>query len=86
MFAEAGDFAVAVLDVELLRAAESFFFEERFVGFGESDFGFGAGGLGGGDTERSFGQLGAEAAEFEVLGLEGDEVFEVGVHRAGDRG
>ena len=83
LLAEPGDFALAVLDVELLEAAEGFFFGEGFVGFGEGYFGLGAGGLGGGDAERSVGQLGAEATELEVLGLEDDKMFEIGVHRAG---
>jgi len=83
LLAEAGDLAVAVLDVELLEAAEGLLFGEGFVGFGEGYFGFGAGGLGGGDAERSVGQLGAEAAELEVLSLEDDEMFEIGVHRMG---
>ena len=34
LLAETGDFAVAILDVELLGAAEGLFFEERLVGFG----------------------------------------------------
>ncbi len=49
LLAEAGDFGVAILDVELLGAAEGFFFGEGLVGIGEGDFGVGAGGLGGGD-------------------------------------
>ena len=49
LLAEAGDFALAVFDVELLRAAEGFFFGEGFGGFGEGNFGLGAGGLRGGD-------------------------------------
>jgi hypothetical protein len=76
---------LAVFDFELLGAAESFFFEEGAVGFGEGDFGLGPVGLGGGDAAGSVGELGAEAAEFEVLGLEGDEVFEIGVHREESR-
>jgi hypothetical protein len=83
LLAEAGNLAVAVFDFELLGAAEGFFFEEGAGGVGEGDFGFGAGGLGSGDAEWSVGELGAEAAEFEILGLEGDEVFEIGVHRTG---
>ena len=83
---EAGDLAVTVFDVELLRAAEGFFPGERPGGFGEGDFSFGARGLGGGDADGGIGELGAEAAEFEVHGLEGDEVFEVGVHEAECRG
>jgi len=75
LLAEAGDLALAVFDVGLLRAAEDFFFSERGFGGGESDFGLGAGGLRGGDAERGVDELLAEAAEFEVLGLEDDEVF-----------
>ncbi len=70
---------MAIFDFELLGAAEGFFLGERLVGFGEGDFGLGAGGLRGGDLLGGVGQLGAEAAELEVLGLEDDEVFEVGV-------
>jgi hypothetical protein len=44
------------------------------------DFGAGAGGLGFGDADGGVGQLGAKAAELEILGLKGDEVDEVGVH------
>jgi len=82
LLAEAGNFALAVFDVGLLRAAEDFFFLERGFSRGEGDFGLGASGLGSGYAERSFGELGAEALEFEILRLEDDEVFEVGVHRA----
>jgi hypothetical protein len=82
---KAGDLTAAVLDLKLLRASQGFLFGKRFGGFGQGDFGFGAGGLGGGDAARSFGKFFAEAAEFEVLGLEDDEVFEVGVHKAEDR-
>jgi hypothetical protein len=55
--------------------------ERRRVGKG--DVGFGAGGLGGGDAKWSVGELGAEAAELQVLRLQDDEVFEIGVHRMG---
>ena len=55
LLAEAGDFALAILDFELLRAAEGLLFEEGLVGFGEGYFGLGAGGLGGADFERSVG-------------------------------
>ena len=81
LLAEAGDFALAVFDFEFLGAAEGFFFEERLGGFGEGDFGAGTGGLGGGHLDGRVGELSAEAAELEVLGLEDDEVFEVGIHR-----
>ena len=81
LLAEAGDLAVAVGDVGLLRAAEDFFFLQRCFGGGESDFRFGAGGLGGENAAGGFGELFAEAFEFQVLRLEDDEVFEVGVHR-----
>ena len=79
---EAGNLAVAILDVELLGAAQRFFFGKGLVGFGEGDFGFRAGRLGSADAARGFGQLFAKAAEFEVLRLESDEMFEVGVHKA----
>jgi hypothetical protein len=79
LLAEAGDFAVAVFDFEFLRAAESFFFGERLGGVGESDLCLGARGLRGGDAEGSVGELGAEAAELEILRLKDDEVFEIGV-------
>ena len=79
---QAGYFAVALLDVELLRAAQGLFFGEGFVGFGERDLGFGTRGLRGSDAAWSLGELLAEAFELEVHGLERDEVFEVGVHKA----
>ena len=55
LLAEAGDFALAILDVEFLGAAEGFFLEERLGGFGEGYFGAGAGGLGGGDLDGGVG-------------------------------
>ena len=83
LLAEAGDLALAIFDFEFLGAAEGLFLGEGLVGFGEGYFGTGAGGLGGADLDGGVGELGAEAAELEVLGLEDDEVFEVGIHRTG---
>jgi hypothetical protein len=55
LFAEARDFAVAIFDFELQGATEGLFFGQGFGGFGECDFGVGAGGLGGGDLDGRVG-------------------------------
>ena len=81
LLAEAGDFSLAVLDFEFLGTAEGLFLGEGLDGGVEGDLGLGAGGLGGGDLQGGIGELGAETAELEVLSLQDDEVFEVGIHR-----
>lgn len=67
--------------VGFLRIAQNELFGEGIFSGGEGDFRLGAGGLRGGDPDGSVGKLGAEALEFEVLGLEDDEVFEIRVHK-----
>lgn len=81
LLAQASDFPLTVLDVGLLRAAEDFFLLQRGLSCSEGDLSLGAGGLGGSYAERGFGELGAEALQFEILRLKDDEMFEVGVHR-----
>jgi len=79
LLAEACDLSLAFFDFELLGAAEGFFLEKRLGGFRKGYFRFGTGGLRGRDLHGGVGEFGAEAAKFEVLGLEDDEMFEIGV-------
>ena len=81
LLAQASEFVAVLSGVCLLRVAQHQFFGERVFGRGESDFGLGAGGLRSGDADRRIRKLRAKALEFEVLGLENDEVFEVRVHK-----
>jgi hypothetical protein len=73
----------------VLRSAISTSCERRSVSsFSSADLGrcqrslgLGASGLRGSDATRSLSQLLAKALQLQILRLEHDEVFEIGVHR-----
>jgi hypothetical protein len=80
LLAKTGNLRIPLGYVEFLAAAERLFFDEGLLCRGEGEFGFRAGFLCPGDATRGIGEFFAEPLEFEVLGLENDEMFEIGVH------
>ncbi len=83
LLAEARDFAAMPVGVRLLAAAKFFFAREVLANLRERLLSGLERGFGSRDAPRSLGLLLAKALQFQVLRLENDEMFEVGIHCSG---
>src|SRR5580698_4218863 len=82
LLAQPRDLASPVGHVGLLRAAQDLFLGERLLCRGERKLSLAASSFSGSHASRRFSKLSAQAFQFQILRLENDEMFEIGVHRA----